>query len=239
MPDPTARLRFHVDANYLGATFVDVPGNGSCAFYSLAHQMLIRYNTLVDDRALRRSCADFLEHYADVQWGDVNRGYSTYAEHILAGHNSVAHSSHRVGTWHEYLNAMRGKGYGDLAALAAAAALKMKARINVISSEHAQVWTFDPPTFANVVVIRELYLGNLDNGHYQSIVLPGDAHAAAAAAQPPYLNGNPSTKRALAERDRPPLREEKPSANESPSPSPALRQNASPSRPTLASSLHI
>ena len=74
---------------------------------------------------------------------------------------------------------MRGKGHGDLAALAAAAAL-LQARINVISSEYAQVWTFDPPTFANVGVIRELYLGNLDNGHYLSIVLRDDAPAAAA-----------------------------------------------------------
>jgi hypothetical protein len=76
---------------------------------------------------------------------------------------------------------MRGKGHGDLAALAAAAAL-LQARINVISSEYAQVWTFEPPTFANVVVIRELYLGNLDNGHYLSIVLRDNAPAAAAAA---------------------------------------------------------
>lgn len=78
--------------------------------------------------ALRQSCADFLERYANVQWGDVDAGQSTYAEYIVTGHNSVAHSSHRVRTWPEYVSAMRGNGYGDSAALAAAAALAKRER---------------------------------------------------------------------------------------------------------------
>jgi hypothetical protein len=77
-------LRFYVDANHLGATVVDVPGNGSCMYLTIAHQMLIRYNEPVDDRALRQSCADFLERYASVPWGDVHAGHSTYADYILA-----------------------------------------------------------------------------------------------------------------------------------------------------------